>query len=59
MDSPSKTDLQESELLAAIKRHPTLKEEALQGFADIEAGRNISVTVGELMESLENGEPIL
>ena len=52
-------DLRGRELIEAVKNHPTLLKDSLQGFADIEAGNNTVITVGELMESLENGEPII
>ena len=52
-------DLQGIDLREAIVGNQQLMAGALEGFHEIERGENAVVTLDDLRESLENGEPII
>ena len=52
----SRNDLQGEALIQSIRNNPSFIEEAIQGFAQIEAGENTVITYEELQDSIANDQ---
>ena len=51
-------DLQGDVLVQSVLNNEPFVKEVLQGFEQIEAGENTVITLEQLRESLENGQPM-